>query len=132
MTRTNPAIASSLAAKMRFRARGRTQRQPGQMNKLEAAWAGELEKMKRAGDLVWYAHEPFKLRLAKATFYTPDFALLWANGELSFDEVKGGFFEDDARVKIKVAARLYPFLRIRTVRKGKKGEPYWAIEEVGP
>jgi hypothetical protein len=49
------------------------------------------------------------LRLADKTFYSPDFAVLTkADGTLEMHEVKG-FWQDDARVKIKVAASIYPF-----------------------
>lgn len=87
-------------------ARGR--RQPGKLNKLESAYEGRLESLRRAGYIEWFAFEAIKLRLADNTFYTPDFFVMGADGTLQCHEVKG-FWEDDARVKIKVAARLFPF-----------------------
>jgi hypothetical protein len=89
------------------------------MNKTEAAYAAELELQKRAGEIIWYAFEGIKLRLADRTFLTPDFFLMRADFELECREVKG-FWEDDARVKIKVAASMFPF-RFTAVKKTKQG-----------
>ncbi len=96
------------------------------MNKTEAAYAGELELRQRAGEIVWYRFEAIKLRLAGKTFYTPDFVVIMANGEVQFHEVKG-FWRDDARVKIKVAAEQFPF-RFIAIRKTKGG---WETEYFG-
>lgn len=93
------------------------------MNKTEAAYAAKLEGERLAGEVLWYAFEAIKLRLANNTFYTPDFAVLKADGSLEMHEVKG-FWQDDARVKIKVAASLHPF-RFVAVRKVKGG---WEAE----
>ncbi len=88
-------------------ARG-VRRVQGQMNKLEASYAGYLEGLKRDGYLAWYEFDAIKLRLAGNTFYTPDFLVMRADGTLEVHEVKG-HWEDDARVKIKVAADKFPF-----------------------
>lgn len=95
----------------------------GQMNKTEAEYASILESRKRAGEVAWFAFEGVKLRLADSTFYSPDFAVMLAGGELEMHEVKG-FWTDDARVKIKVAASMYPFafFALRKVRKA------WLVE----
>lgn len=96
----------------------------GQMNKTEAAYANELELRKRVGEIQWYSFEGIKLRLADNTFYSPDFFLMRADGTLECKEVKG-FWQDDARVKIKVAASMFPF-RFTAVKKSKQG---WEEEE---
>ena len=75
----------------------------GQMNKTESEYCQLLELRKRAGEIDWYRFEGIKLRLADNTFYTPDFAVMLSTGEMEMHEVKG-FWTDDARVKIKVAA----------------------------
>lgn len=94
---------------------------PGTMNQTEQAYARELEDLRVAGDVAWYRFEGVKLRLADNTFYTPDFAVMLANGELQMHEVKG-HWQDDARVKIKVAAEQYPFrfyaLKKRAAKRG--------------
>lgn len=86
------------------------------MNKTEAEYAAMLELRKRAGEIAWYAFESVKLRLADATFYSPDFTVMLANGALELHEVKG-FWQDDARVKIKVAAALFPFQFFAVTKK---------------
>lgn len=94
------------------------------MNKTEAAYAQHLKLCEMAGEVAWFSFEAIKLRLANNTFYTPDFLVMLADGTLEVHEVKG-YWEDDARVKIKVAASLYPF-RFIAIRKDKTG---WATEE---
>lgn len=105
--------------------RGRTTvRKPGVMNKLEAEYEISLELRKRAGAILWHSFDAVKLRLAASTFYTPDFIVMASDGQIEFHEVKG-YWEDDARVKIKVAASLYPF-RFLAVTKAKG---VWVQEE---
>jgi len=104
---------------------GQTKR-PGVMNKLEEAYSWVLEARKRAGEIQWWAYEQITLKLAPDTRYTPDFVLLLADGLLQFHEVKGSLFRDDAKVKIKVAASMFPF-KFLLVRKSGQG---WEITEV--
>lgn len=91
----------------------------GEMNKTEKAYGALLEIRKIKGEVLWYRFEGLKFRLADATFYTPDFAVMLADGSLEAHEVKG-FWVDDARVKIKVASEMYPirFVAVK-VSKGK-------------
>lgn len=91
----------------------------GAMNATEAEYGRELETLKAAGDVAWYRFEGVKLRLADNTFYTPDFAVMLCNGEMQIHEVKG-FWADDARVKIKVAAEMYPFRFFALKKRSKK------------
>lgn len=100
----------------------------GAMNKTEAAYASHLEHRKVAGEVAWYKFEGVKLRLADNTFYSPDFAVMLADGAMECHEVKG-FWQDDARVKIKVAADLYPFRFIAIKAQTKKAGGGWAIED---
>jgi hypothetical protein len=97
------------------------------MNKLEGEYAATLKQRELSGEVAWYSYEAVKFRLANNTFYTPDFLVMLANGDMEVHEVKG-FWEDDARVKIKVAASIYPF-RFIAVTKGKAG---WVIEDFSP
>lgn len=106
------------------------------MNKLESEYAQELENQKRCGLIQWWAFEPMKLRLAGNTYYSPDFGVMakvidassgsnWL--ELEFHEVKG-FWRDDARVKIKVAAEHFPFV-FRAIKKKKQRDGGgWDVE----
>lgn len=100
----------------------------GQMNKTEQAYADYLERQKQAGEILWYKFEGIKLRLADNTFYTPDFVVMGVGGELSMHEVKG-FWQDDAKVKIKVAADMYPFRFVAIRVRAKKDGGGWDVEE---
>ena len=97
------------------------------MNKTEAAYGQHLELLKQAGEVHWYGFEAVKLRLADNTFYTPDFAVVAADGVLEMHEVKG-FWEDDARVKIKVAADKFPFRFVAMKAEAKKRGGGWKVE----
>ena len=102
----------------------------GQMNNTEMAYANRLELLRRADEVAWYRFEGLKLRLADNTFYTPDFAVMLTNGQIECHEVKG-FWQEDARVKIKVAAEQYPFL-FKAVKAAKRhGQYEWATEVFG-
>ena len=91
----------------------------GEMNKTEALYAAHLEEWKRLAIIADYRFECVKLRLADKTFYTPDFMVLKPDGTLEMHEVKG-FWEDDARVKIKVAAAQFPFVFV-AIKRAKGG-----------
>lgn len=101
----------------------------GEMNKTEAAYAEHLELQRRAGAVEWFKFEALKFRLADNTFYTPDFLVLMTSGFLEAHEVKGGFWMEDARVKIKVAASIYPlrFIGVMPIAKSKGGG--WKMED---
>ena len=105
-----------------IRARGR-RRVPGEMNSTERKYAHHLDALKLEGSVLEYWFERIKLKLADRTHYTPDFLVLHANGELVLHEVKG-YWEDDARVKFKMAEELFPFGVIAA--KWVKGA--WEIE----
>ena len=109
-----------------FQALGRLK--TGAMNKTEAEYGAHLEAMKIAGQILWYRFEGIKLRLADNTFYTPDFAVLNANSEMEIHEVKG-YWQDDARVKIKIAAEMYPFRFIALKKQAKRDGGGWTEEE---
>jgi len=121
---------------MRLRARGRTGHTPGHMNKAEQRYAQHLELRRHTESEVFridaYWFEPVGLRLAKKTFYHPDFMVVLASGLVEFHEVKG-HWEDDARVKIKVAANTYPHFRFLAVTaRSKKDGGGWVVEEIVP
>lgn len=92
---------------MRARGRNHGRREAGRMNGHEEKYAFQLQSQRNLGVISWFRFEPIKLRLADKTFYSPDFMVQLPDGLLEFHEVKG-FWEDDARVKIKVAAEQYP------------------------
>jgi hypothetical protein len=99
----------------------------GKMNKTEEAYDVHLGAEQQAGRVVWRKFEGLKLRLADNTFYTPDFAVLGADMVLECHEVKG-FWQDDARAKIKIAASLYPFRFVAAKVRAKKNGGGWEVE----
>lgn len=108
-----------------LRGRGRTQpKRDGSMNKLEAKYAAHLTDLLNLGRVARFDFEPEKLRLADRTFYTPDFRILLPDGTVEFHETKG-FWQDDARVKIKVAADQHPY----TFRAVQWKDKRWIEEE---
>lgn len=104
----------------------------GQMNKTEAAYAQHLELLKRAGDIQWYCFDGIKLRLADKTFLTVDFAVMDRDGVMELHDTKGGpgVFTEDAKVKMKVAAEMYPFRFKVAFPRAKKHGGGWMIEEI--
>lgn len=104
----------------------------GKFNKTEAAYAQLLDARKHDGSILWYQFEGIKLRLADKTFLTVDFAILLANGQLQMHDVKGAkaIFTDDARVKMKVAARLFPFEFCVVYPRRQKDGGGWDVEKI--
>lgn len=128
-----PVTASKPAptAKQRMQAKGRLPK--GVMNATETRYAAHLDELKLAGDVVWWRFEPVKLLLAPLTTLTPDFMVQLADGTVELHDVKGAkaIYEDDAKVKMKVAANDYPFVFRVVFPKAKKDGGGWIIEEVG-
>ena len=87
-----PIPASQLGGRI---ARGR--RRVEGMNGLEQEYAGLLELRRHAGEISWWAFEAMTFRLADDTRYTPDFAVMLADGQMEIHETKG-HWEDDAKV----------------------------------
>ncbi|WP_305821370.1 DUF1064 domain-containing protein [Massilia brevitalea] len=113
-----------MTAKKALQALGRLK--TGAMNKTEQAYAATLDARRQAGEVAWFKFEGMKFRLADNTFFTVDFAVMMSDGKMEMHEVKG-FMLDDANVKIKVAASLYPFV-FKVIRKGKGGA--WSVTEI--
>jgi hypothetical protein len=97
---------------------------PKRMNKTEAAYQQYLEILRRGGEIIDHRYEPFNLRLADNTYYRPDFFVVYAD-HFEVHEVKG-FWRDDARVKIKVAAAMFPWWIFKAIKKVKGS---WVIEQ---
>lgn len=115
-----PANAAALLSAEVKPGRGRTRHVAGEMNKTEGAYAAHLEARKRCGEILWFGFECWTFKLAKDTRYTPDFVVQLADGVLELHEVKGRkrgdgkyFAEDDAKVKVKVAAAVFPMFAVK-------------------
>jgi hypothetical protein len=64
--------------------------------------------------------------------YTPDFYIIGWDGDIRFAETKG-FWRDDAKVKIRVAARTFPEFTFTAYRKRPKKEGGgWITEAFTP
>ncbi|MDG9809466.1 MULTISPECIES: DUF1064 domain-containing protein [Pseudomonas] len=105
----------------------------GTMNATEARYAAYLDQLRLAGEVLQWKFEAIKLQLAPDTTLTPDFMVMLADGSLEMHDVKGAkaIYTDDAKVKMKVAAREFPFV-FRVVFPMKKADGGgWNIEVVG-
>lgn len=112
----------------------------GAANKTETRYAAELEARKLAGEILWYRFEGFKVRLADGAFYTPDYALMTADGMLECHEVKAGkidaggtlqmLCEEASKVRVKVAAEMYPFAFRFAVERPRKAGGGFVLTEV--
>ncbi len=111
-------------------------------NKLEEQYEGILSGRKLVGEILDYKFESITLKLADGVRYTPDFMVLMPDMEIQMHEVKAGMAvkrdgvatgetkamsEDASRIKIKIAAKEFPFRFILAYcRKGQ-----WFYDEVG-
>jgi len=120
-----PLIPVQLTPKQRTQALGRLNE--GEMNATEKAYKEHLKLRLKAGEVLWFGFEKIKVKLARRTYYTADFTVLLANGAFEFHEVKG-HWEEDARVKIKVAAEQFPFRFIGVKKDGDN----WIYEDFSP
>lgn len=101
------------------------------MNRLERDWAQELDLRRLAGDVQAWSYEGIRLSLGPGAWYTPDFLVVRGDGFLECHETKG-YWREAARVRIKVAAGLFPYLRFLAIQRAPEGSAErWAIEEIG-
>lgn len=128
------------------------------MNRLERDYADHLEELMRNGEVLWWRFEPVSLNLqdpaeepeaeqdqddepepadpdgkpkARARQrgrYTPDFLVQMVDGLLEVHEVKGGYFDPAAKVRLKWAAQRFPIFRFVVVTRERKSSP-WKYEE---
>lgn len=110
-----PTLAPAGAKRLR-------QRTEPKLNKTEAAFMQWLQERHDAGTI---RAQSVTFVLANGVRYTPDFT----NLRLGLAWETKGFMRDDAAVKIKVAAAMYPEIRFHLVtRKGGT----WEIQEMLP
>lgn len=96
------------------------------LNRTEKAY---LEFLRAQGAVYqWIGVQNVTLKLADDVRFTVDFVVLTAQGELEGHEVKG-FWRDDAKVKIKVAARMFPWISFVVIERLKGG---WQRSPVHP
>jgi hypothetical protein len=86
------------------------------MNKLETRYERDvLVPLKASGEIADFKFEAVKLRLATGAWFTADFTIWTKGGAVQLHEVKG-HWREAARVRIKVAAELYPLFSFYAVR----------------
>jgi hypothetical protein len=104
------------------------------MNRVEQQYDKFLRDRLMVGEIRWALFEPIKLRLADKTWYTPDFLVVRNDWSFEAHEVKTEWstgkpgWEEDARVKIKVAAELFP---LRFICACLRRDGSWSFEEFG-
>lgn len=111
-------------SKQKKQKRPRPTHRPGRMNKTEAKFA---ERLTNNSQVLYWQFEPLTFRLAKRTNYTPDFMAV-TQDEIWIIEVKGSYEREDARVKWKTAAEMYPMFRWFVARWIRS---VWEVEEYG-
>lgn len=101
------------------------------MNKTEARYAGFLDVRKTVGDIEYWRFEAVTLKLADGVRFRPDFQVVAKGVPIAFHEVKvkwktsksnAPHMEDDARVKLMIAAREFPEFNFYVVWPGDRGE----------
>jgi len=102
------------------------------LNKTERDWYEKLKQGVLVGLYKQVGVQNVTLKIADRTRYTPDFYVILADDTQVMFEVKG-FWRDDARVKIKVAARSFPQFKFIAVQKLKKKQGGgWKQEIINP
>lgn len=94
------------------------------MNGWESEYASILEARKRSGEVLWFQFEGMRLRLSNEVTFKPDFAVMLSSGELYYVETKG-FIREHARIRLSVAADLFPFRFVLTRRRKVKDGGGW-------
>ena len=111
---------------------GRKGAKRGEMNGLELDWSLYLERRKISGEILDWKYEAIKLRIAfgnKPAWFLCDFWIVNADGSQEAHETKG-FWRESARLRIKVAAGVYQWVKFVGVRKRKKKDGGgWELEE---
>lgn len=134
----NAAAARKAGAPPFARARTKTRRVPGAMNKTEKRYADFLEAARLRGEIVAWDFEAVTFVLVhkrgtvQGVRYTPDFRVITAEGYIDFHEVKGGggLFTKDSRIKVKLAAEKNPWHHFYVVKpRAVKDGGGWLVEE---
>lgn len=101
-------------------------------NRGERAYGLELSMQRNDGKVAWFAFQPVTLKLANDCRYTADYLVQYPDGSLELVDVKGrkgaGYWcEEDAKIKIRVAADKFPMFKFVIAWPLKDGG--WGREE---
>lgn len=103
-------------------------RQPGVMNRYEAAYAEVLTADPSVFEW-WF--EKMRFVIGEKCSLTPDFVIQRTSGALEIHDVKGGFVRDDALVKLKVVASVFPYPVYMAIKRPKRDGGGWELKRVG-
>lgn len=112
-------------------AKGRLKK--GEMNKTEAAYDRYLSALKLSGEIVWHKFEAITLKIGHDTRLTVDFVVMQPDGTIEFHDTKGHekAIQEDAKVKMRVAATEFPFLFFYIFPIPEKQGGGWRKVQVG-
>lgn len=111
-----PATENAITRQIDLSSRPNTDEE--KLNKTERAYLWHLRKLNVPNLRI----QQMILKLADDCRLTVDFTYVNANGRLVFVDVKGGFWREDAKIKIKVAARMYPEFVFVVATRDKTGQ----------
>lgn len=105
---------------------------PGQLNKTEARFDAHLWRQQAVGAVLWHRAQCLSLKLADGCWFRTDFVILPADHVLTIVDVKGAkpMIEEDAKVKMKVAASIFPFRFAYAFPKSRAQECDWTLEYI--
>lgn len=113
-------------------------------SRLERTYSEFLTSQVYRGRIKKWLFEPITFRLGFRTSYTPDFLIELNNLEAEFHEVKGSWKgtkiqtrqgeafirQDESRIKIHVAARMFPLFRFVSVTQKREAPKDWIHKEI--
>lgn len=110
----------------------RAPKQDRGMTGLELDYGNHLDALRTGGAIADWFLKPIRLRIGRAAqgrnnYYTPDFMVQLLDGTLELHETKG-HWREAARVRIKTAADMYPFILRAVTRDAKTG--LWVYETI--
>jgi hypothetical protein len=121
-------LSPEKAALARARFGGQYRKQEGRgMNKTEWDFKATCQAAWLKGQILSHYRPENPFRLAGNTVYSPDRIVKELDERISVIEIKG-HMRDDAAVKLKVAAHMYPQYRWLLVKRGPQGS--WRVQEV--
>lgn len=96
------------------------------MTRIERDYGEHLLAQKAAGEVAWYGYEALTLKLADDCRFTVDWSVMLASGDMELHECKGPFAREDSIIKLRLAARLFPFRVVLVTRAGDQ----WNHKEI--
>jgi len=122
-----PVAASAIVPEKRIR-----QKNGPKLNKTESAF---MDHLRFYFEPKYIYAQAITLQLANGLRYTPDFVVMGHGAKSDLPphcfEVKGPHAWEDSLVKLKVAARTYPFFKFTLAWRKGRAEP-WQTQDVKP